>query len=150
MEDFFSHRTSEMLYEEEDYSQKVYRHHVFNHLSALSGAELDYFGADTAEYEFKVDSIIFKVLEDPDDGYRSMLGAIEYSEDQSSSIFFSSPVARVKIETYRGLVPDSEGEVCKCYRLVDVEDGHVWLEFGTKNTDDYYPYFFFRHNPRST
>jgi hypothetical protein len=33
-------------------------------------------------------------------------------------------------------------------RFVDVKDGHVWLRFGTDNTDDYYPYFVFEYKPR--
>ena len=38
--------------------------------------------------------------------------------------------------------------VSQGYRLIDQADGHVWLEFGTYNYDDYYPYFVFRHNPK--
>tara|TARA_Y100000310_G_C20125841_1_gene553567 strand:- start:51 stop:242 length:192 start_codon:yes stop_codon:yes gene_type:complete len=32
--------------------------------------------------------------------------------------------------------------------LEAAEYGHVWLRFGTDNTDDYYPYFVFRHVPK--
>ena len=34
------------------------------------------------------------------------------------------------------------------YRLVDVEDEHIWVEFGTDYTDDYYPMYIFRHFPK--
>ena len=107
------------------------------HFASLVGADVDYYGADTGDNTFKVDGVVFKVLEDPDDGYRSHLGAIDYTSDHSS-IFFQTPVARVVIiETDRG---DNVG-----WKLIDREDGHVWLEFGTNHTDDYYPYFYFRH-----
>jgi len=115
------------------------------HFDSLLGAELDYFGADDAENTFNVDGVVFKVLEDPSDGYRSYMGAIDYT-DKSTSIFFSVPIARIRVEKYEGESSEySEGNTG--FRFVDVRDGHVWLEFGTDNTDDYYPYFVFRHMP---
>ena len=119
---------------------------VFNHFSALKGMKLDYYGADGGTHEFKLDDIVFKVLEDPDDGYRSQLGVIEYSS-QSDGIFFQTPLAKVKIEEYEGENKD-HSQSNEGYRLIDVEDGHIWLEFGTDNTDDYYPFFVFRHFPK--
>ena len=108
--------------------------------------DLDYYGADSAAHEFNIDKIVFKVLEDPDDGYRSHLGAIEYGA-QSNSIFFRQPIAKVTIKTYYGEnIEYSQGN--EGYRLVDVDDGHIWLEFGTDNTDDYYPMFVFNHYPK--
>ena len=113
----------------------------------LEDSELDYYGADTGDNTFKVDGIVFKVLEDPDDGYRSHLGAIDYT-DKHDSIFFHTPVARVKITVYDERVEDGYGQLNHGYRLVDIKDGHVWLEFGTHNYDDYYPCFIFRHFPK--
>ena len=146
MKDYFSHRSNEDW--DEDAHDRVYREQVFAHFAALKGMTLEYFGADDAAHEFKVDGIIFKVLEDPNDGYRSCLGVIEYGK-QSDSIFFRQPLAKVRIETYEGRCP-AEGwsRSDQGYQLVDIEDGHVWLEFGTDNTDDYYPYFVFRHTPK--
>ena len=76
-------------------------HMAQDHFLALAsaGAELEYYGADTGDQTFKVDGIVFKVLEDPDDGYRSHLGAIDYT-DRHSSIFFRTPIGKVKIEVY--------------------------------------------------
>ena len=119
---------------------------ALEHFKNLEGAVLDYYGADTGDNTFKIDDIVFKVLEDPDDGYRSHLGAIDYT-DNHSSLFFSQSIAQVIIETYHGRNEEySEGD--QGYQLVDVEDGHVWLEFGTDNTDDYYPMFAFRQMPK--
>jgi hypothetical protein len=139
----------------EDWDQnekdRSYWEQVYTHFTSLEGSAVDYYGADEASHEFKVDDITFRVLEDPDDGYRSHLGVIEYGE-QSNAIFFRNPLARVRIESFEreraddGLYsPAGSG-----YRFIDVEDGHTWLEFGTDNTDDYYPYFVFKHMPRVT
>ena len=145
MNNYFSGQ-AEYYDSSEDLKHQVYRDMVFKHFATLEGMTLEYFGADAASNEFKVDGIIFKVLEDPNDGYRSCLGVIEYGE-QSDSIFFRKSLAKVRIETYEGRNVDySQGD--QGYQLVDIEDGHVWLEFGTDNTDDYYPYFIFRHTPK--
>ena len=146
MKDYFSYHASEDW--DEETSHRAYREQVFNHFAALEGLALEYFGADDAAHEFMVDGIIFKVLEDPNDGYRSMLGVIEYGE-KSDSIFFRKSLAKVRIKTYEGRSSkDGWSKSDEGYQLVDVEDGHVWLEFGTDNTDDYYPYFVFRHTPK--
>ena len=119
-----------------------------SHFINLVGIELDYYGCDSGDNTFKVDDIVFKILEDPSDGYRSMLGGIDYT-DSHSSIFFKMPIGRVKICEYDE--EDSEEwapQKNSGYRLVDIDDGHVWLEFGTHNYDDYYPMFIFRHIPK--
>jgi len=147
MEQYFSMSAHEDW--DENNRNRPYWQQVFTHFAALEGMELEYFGADDAAHEFKLDDIIFKVLEDPDDGYRSHLGVIEYGT-QSDSIFFRTSLGKVRIETYTGEHKGDglSSEACQGYRLVDVADGHVWLRFGTDNTDDYYPYFVFRHMPK--
>jgi hypothetical protein len=125
-----------------------------------SQESFDYYGADTSDHTFKIDDVVFKVIEDPSDGYRSMLGAIDYTE-RHSSIFFDTPIARVRMKLYdSGCDPDHPDHpdrddddeslygVCQGYSLVDVTDSHVWLQFGTDNYDDYYPIFIFRHIPK--
>ena len=125
------------------------RENVLIHFMALEGIELDYYGADSADHTFNIDGIVFKVLENPDDGYRSYLGAIDYS-DTHSSLFFKRSVAKVKIIEFNEDPSDldSSSRLAKGYRLVDVTDDHVWLQFGTGNYDDYYPYFMFSHYPK--
>jgi hypothetical protein len=119
-----------------------------SHFINLIGIELDYYGCDTGDNTFKLDDIVFKVLEDPSDGYRSMLGGIDYT-DKHNSIFFNLPIGRVKICEYDESDNDEFMEQKNTgYRLVDVIDDHVWLEFGTHNYDDYYPMFIFRHMPK--
>ena len=149
MKDFFSMRSSENWDLNEE--NRPYWRKVFEHFASFEGMVVDYFGADESSNEFKLDTIVWKVLEDPDDGYRSHLGVIEYG-DQSDSIFFRKSLGKVRIETYSDNkeCPDGfyEPHDRVGYRLVDISDGHVWLEFGTENTDDYYPYFIFRHMPK--
>jgi len=146
MKQYFSMSSSTDDYVNDGHDAKMrpYWEYVFTHFSALEGMDLEYFGCDSAAYEFKLDGIIFKVLEDPDDGYRSHLGVIDYG-DQSDSIFFRHSLGKVRIETFD--TRKRQGR-CEGYRLVDISDGHVWLEFGTDNADDYYPYFVFRHMPK--
>jgi hypothetical protein len=127
-----------------------FQKHVISHFLALKGLKLDYYGADSGTHTFNIDGIIFKVEEDPDDGYRSHLGPVIY-DDGGSGIFFKQPIATVQIIEY---VEEEDfditvhGELDYGYRLVDVDDGHVWLEFGTANYNDYFPYFMFRHRPK--
>ncbi|HIK67020.1 MAG TPA: hypothetical protein EYF95_03490, partial [Flavobacteriales bacterium] len=150
MDKYFSMRA----HEDWDQNEKdiPYWEQVFTHFASLEGSVVDYYGADEASHEFKVDDIIFRVMEDPDDGYRSHLGVIEYGE-QSNAIFFRNPLARVRIESFERERVSEEGWDSGAgtgYRFIDVEDGYVWLEFGTDNTDDYYPYFVFKHSPKPT
>ena len=150
----FSGNTANLEALDEDFDREYerssgdrkYRAMVYSHFNSLIGSEVDYYGADGSEHSFKIDNIAFKVLEDPNDGYRSCLGVIEYGE-QNNSIFFHSPVARVRIEMFREST--EYGHENEGYRLVDVEDDHVWLEFGTNHYDDYYPMFVFTHFPKS-
>jgi hypothetical protein len=89
--------------------------------------------------EFKLNDQVWEAIEDPDDGYRSYLGSIEKKD--SNGIFFPDPLAQVH------LTHEDNGNR-DVYRLTDMNDGHIWLEFGTDDTDDYYPYFVFEYHPK--
>ncbi len=148
----FSNNVSEYLSDIHSSKSEKIQLMVKQHFMSLAELELDYYGADDGDNTFKVDGVVFKILEDPSDGYRSMLGAIDYT-DKHNSIFFQSPIAKVRLITFDGPETDPEvdygyGMTNQGYRLIDVVDGHVWLEFGTHNYDDYYPMFIFRHNPK--
>lgn len=116
---------------------------------SLIGQVLPYFGVDNNC--FKLGDQAWEAVEDESDGYRSMMEAVR-AVDGADCIFFSAPIARVRVEEAdqirnpwgdNSFDYDSEG-----YRLVDVDDGHVWLEFGTRNRHDYYPCFTFNHWPK--
>lgn len=89
---------------------------------------------------FKLGSVIFEAIEDPDDGYRSYLDTITLS----SGIFpVKQPLAYVQI--LRNETGSEDG-----YYLYSPETNHTWLWIGTKNMNDYYPYFVFHYIPDTT
>ena len=94
-----------------------------------------YYGANCNQ--FKLGSIVYEVVEDEQDGYRSSMGALLIVENPTG-IFSRNYIAMVFLR-----------ESCsQRYEVVDVEDGHVWLTFGTNDYDDYYPYFVFDPQPK--
>jgi hypothetical protein len=83
---------------------------------------------------FQIGSVKFEVIEDESDGYRSLMQEVKILTRNNPAY---EPIAEIEIKD------------CEIgYQLVDVEDGHVWLEFGTKNYDEYYPCFVFDWRPR--
>jgi hypothetical protein len=106
-------------------------------LDSQIGKSFDFYGA--SENQFKLGDVVWEAIEDECDGYRSCLGTVEVKE--SSAIFFKLTIAEVT------LLIDSDGYF-DGYQLVDTSDGHVWLRFGTDNTEDYYPCFTFQYSPK--
>ena len=97
----------------------------------------------------KLNDMIFQILEDPDDGYRSYLGAVRIPEEIESRGFYNKPIAKVRLETsdmqrYNKAIPQS----FRGYILVDTEDGHIWALIGTGSFDDSYPYCVLDYNPK--
>lgn len=124
---------------------------AIDHFVALSGMPLDYYGCDATYHTFKVDNIVFKVLEDPDDGYRSCLGAIDYTEEDKNSIFYKQPISKVKISPWSiGDHDEEDYPVTFGYKIVEEDTGHCWLEFGTQYHDSYYPMFYFQYYPKTS
>jgi hypothetical protein len=113
--------------------------------SEVEGKEFPFYGIDG--YSFKLGDMVFEALEDPCDGYRSYLGSIEVVE--RTGIFFPNPIATVKIVPYDSEYKYDSTRSNIGHKLVDVEDGHVWLEVGTDAYDDWYPCFAFRYQPKS-
>ena len=105
----------------------------------LEGKEFYFYGVN--ENKFKIDDLVFEALEDPNDGYRSSLGAIVVIGD--TDIYHKRPLAKVK------MVYDDSGDDL-LYKLIDVDIGYVWLTVGTGEFGDYYPYFIFRYKPDET
>ena len=87
------------------------------------------------------------------DDYRSHCEEIVdlISLDRYSNLeFFDHPVAEVRIEKLETNPPSPIDEdeygffgATRGWQLVD-RDGHVWLQVGTSNYNDYYPCFFLR------
>ena len=101
------------------------------------GLEADFYGVDNNS--FKLDNCVFEAVEDENDGYRSCMDEVRMKDDTNGLIFFQTPLARVRVEDRT----DGVHGTFNGYDLVDVNDGFVWLTFGTDNCDDYYPTFIF-------
>lgn len=108
---------------------------MFVDLKADNFTEYDFYGVD-GNY-FKLDDIVFEVVEDEDDGYRSAMEGVRIVTDkrvvEEKLIFFDKMICKVVIKD------DDEYDG---YKLVD-DSGHIWLRFGTDSSDSYYPCFMF-------
>lgn len=109
-------------------------------LDDIIGQRVGFCGVDNNTIALLVGDRIraFEVVEDEDDGYRSSLKEVR-EVPIGDMIHFGAPVADVtvtKIETMR----------CDGYQFAD-DSGHVWLQVGTDDSDDYYPCFVFDYTP---
>lgn len=88
--------------------------------------------------QFQLGRVIFEALEDENDGYRSSLSHVKV-------ISTSAPLRQKLAEIQVQKLKTNDNDL---FQLVDTEDSHVWLEFGTNDWDDYYPCFIFNVNPK--
>lgn len=86
--------------------------------------------------EFKLGSIVFNAIEDPDDGYRSYLDSVPMVK--SDSTFYTKPIVNVYFT-----------KVGEDFIYLKDEKQHTWLSVGTDHSDDYYPSFVFDYTPRT-
>ena len=89
---------------------------------------------DANAIRVRLDGRVYTAIEDPDDGYRSSLGQLFVDESEIKNVF---PPIRVLAKKKAS---DTWG-VNDTLELVDVVTGKVVVEFGTDNTEDYYPSF---------
>lgn len=86
-------------------------------------------------YEFRLGQIVFEVLEDESDGYRSSMKDLVI-------VSTSSKKSTTKLDKVT-LIEDGG-----LYSIKSLTDGYVWLTFGTDHSDDYYPSFVYNWTPR--
>lgn len=91
---------------------------------------------------FRLNGTVYVATEDPDDGYRSHMRELVASQSEMTNVF--PPLQVVGI--YRNGGSNQTDDVLE---LIDVITGKVILEVGTRNTDDYYPYFVSSFHPES-
>lgn len=97
---------------------------------------------DAQMMRFRLDGIVYSAIEDPDDGYRSMLGGLIVGEHPMTNVFTPVRViGRMRLKT-----PESN-EDCETLELVDALTEKIVLEVGTDYTSDYYPAFVANFNP---
>ena len=106
--------------------------------NSLVGKEYKFYGIDNNQ--FKLDKVVYEALEDAEDGYRSYMDSVVV-KDVEKSIFFRQSIAVVKLV-------DCDERDFSGYALIDITDNHMWLKFGTDNSDSYYPYFVFEYSPK--
>lgn len=83
---------------------------------------------------FILDGVTYRGVEDPNDGYRSSMDALEVSEDAVSNVFPPKEVLCKHRDKNRY---SGEDDVLEIYNM----NGGLILEIGTSNIDDYYPSF---------
>lgn len=108
-------------------------------LKDLEGKRVGFCGVDNLTFCVQTEDghrLAFEVVEDPDDGYRSMLGEVK-AVPLDGLTFFREPVAKLTV---------TDCEELSGWKLVD-EAGHAWLKFGTDDYEDYYPCFAFSYDP---
>lgn len=111
----------------------------------LVDTEVDLWGVDSNAFRVSEPgsqhTVTLEAMEDASDGYRSCLDRLRKvpPEEAGKLIFFGQPIARVTGRL-------STSAHCDTLEFVDAK-GHVWLELGTENVEDFYPCFVFRYSP---
>jgi len=115
-------------------------------IDELIGPALLFFGAEFNVFQLLAPigrKVTFEALEDEADGYRSMLKSVD-EIPQGDHIFFREHIAVVRVEKVSEVEDDFKG-----YNVIDIEDDHLWLKFGTSNIGDWYPGYVFVYHPKA-
>lgn len=112
-------------------------------LHEYGGVELGTNPENDAGYViFMLDGKCYKIEEDPSDGWRSYAkDAEEYHGEMSRRCILPYPI---KVICYMDDNPDNN-----ILKLMDVENGKIFLLIGTAHTDDWYPLCRFEYNPEN-
>ena len=98
---------------------------------------------DCQVMNFILDGRVLSAIEDPDDGYRSMLKEIREVDIAVSNTF--APIVVLGSLRTKGQY-SGEDEVVE---FRDIENVKLVMEVGTEDIDDYYPGFVARFNPEN-
>lgn len=123
----------------------------------LLGCEFAFHGMQNNSV--RLNGIVYEFLEDPNDGYRSHLGAVRITSAKDHTGYFPNPIASVVLvstddpDTWpEGWKPPEKEEYYdgdfSGFFLIDVSDEHMWCQIGTEYTDVYYPCFVSRYTPK--
>jgi hypothetical protein len=125
----------------------------------LIGCEFDFHGAQGSLV--RLNDIVYDFLEDPDDGYRSHLGAVRITPASEHTGFFPNPIARVILASTdnkdswpEGWTPPPKDDwhdgPFSGFFFIDADDHHVWCQIGTEYGDSYYPCMITHYSPKGT
>lgn len=107
---------------------------------------------------FMLDGIIYRVQEDPDDGYRSHLRNIIVVDQMPLNVWqpaeevwlhyrhHNSDRVAIEWDSVRNTYRDDR---CNIVEFVSRETGECVLEFGTDDSEDYYPAFVASFHPEA-
>lgn len=123
----------------------------------MVGCEFDFHGEQCSMV--RLNDLVYEFLKDPDDGYRSHMGAVACSQASEHTGFFPNAIARVilvdtnKKESWPDeWVPPVDANFPDApfngFYFIDADDFHVWCKIGTEYGDAYYPMFICWYNPR--
>lgn len=94
-------------------------------------------------------STVYIVVEDENDGYRSAAAPILSAK--GSLYEFGDIAVYLRREVVCSIKEKGEyGGECEVLEMRDASTGHLWLEVGTDDLDDYYPCFVCRFHPMET
>jgi hypothetical protein len=123
----------------------------------LIGCEFGFHGEQNSC--IRLNDLVYEFLPDPDDGYRSHLGAVICTPAANHTGFFPNPISNVILLSTEDEAswpkewkpPESnsfsEGPF-HGYFLIDADDYHLWVQIGTEYLDAYYPMFISRYSPK--
>ena len=83
---------------------------------------------------FMLDGKIYVAVEDPEDGYRSCMKSLTVDTEPIKNSF-----AGVRVLVRQA--PSQEFSNDDILEMIDLANGKVVLSVGTRNTEDYYPFF---------
>ena len=115
---------------------------VLDAVDFLTEKTTNYYDEENCQVcRFRLDGVVYVAVEDPNDGYRSMMKDLKIDNDATmKNIFIGCEVICTHIE--KGDYYDHD-----ILELVDAKTGKAVLRVGTGNYNDYYPYFVAEFNP---
>ena len=124
--------------------------------NCMVGCTFDFHGEQSAMV--RLNDMVYEFLQDPNDGYRSHLGAVACTPASEHTGFFPNSIAKViLVDTNNKLswpdewVPPFEEDrdaQFNGFYFIDAVDFHIWCQVGTQYFDAYYPMFFCKYNPK--
>ena len=123
----------------------------------LIGCEFDFHGAQ--DNLVRLNNVVYEFLEDPDDGYRSHLGAVRITSASEHTGFFPNSIATVILVSTDNKeswpdewTPPVTDKYCDApfqgFYFIDSDDYHIWAQIGTEYHDSYYPCFTTHYCPK--
>ena len=122
----------------------------------MVGCTFDFHGEQSAMV--RLNDMVYEFLLDPNDGYRSHLGAVHCTPASGHTGFFPNPIAKVILvdtnnklswpDGWKPPVKEDRDSPFSGFFFVDATDFHIWCQIGTEYYDAYYPMFYCSYSPK--